>query len=504
MNLLRSIDQAFSLIKEQQERISFSFNLREYGEVVYVQKGIVYVKGLFDAGSEELLQFAGSQFGMVLGLEKERIGVVLLDQSEEIEAKMEVYRTGRVISAPVGEELLGRVVDPIGRPLDVIKAPLPEKRRAVEQPAPQVTDRLPVEVPLQTGIQAIDAMIPIGRGQRELILGDRQTGKTAIAIDTIINQKDKDVICIYCSMGKESAAVKKVINDLTSHQAMEYTIIVAAFGKDSPGLNFLAPYSAMTMAEHFMENGRDVLVVFDDLTRHAWSYRELSLLLRRPPTREAYPGDIFYIHSRLLERATRLKKEKGGGSITALPIIETEEQNISAYVPTNLISITDGQIYLSPDLFQQGILPAIDVGKSVSRVGGKTQLPVYRKLLKDLKLAYAQFEELEAFSRFGTRLDEETKAKLLRGRRVREVLKQNRLDPLKVAEQIALLRSLTKGWFDRLELAAVASAKTKIRNAIHEKVPEICQKINRGEEWSEEEEKEFMGVIEDTIHKTKS
>jgi F-type H+-transporting ATPase subunit alpha len=495
------IDQALHKVHEQLKTKQLKFNVVHYGEVSSVQSGIAYIDGLHEVGSEELLVFASGQFGMALNLEQDKIGALLLGQATDIEAKMEVYRTGRVMSVPVGRGLIGRIIDPIGRALDDLDEALPERQRAVEQPAPQVTERLPVEVPLQTGIQAIDAMIPIGRGQRELILGDRQTGKTAIAVDTIVNQKDKNVLCIYCTIGQESSAVKKVVEDLRANQAMDYTMVVASFGKDAPGLNYLAPYSAMSIAEYFMHQGKDVLVVFDDLTRHGWAYRELSLLLRRPPTREAYPGDIFYIHSKLLERATRLKEEFGGGSITALPIIETEEQNISAYIPTNLISITDGQIYLSPDLFQQGILPAIDVGKSVSRVGGKTQFPVYRKLLKDLKLAYAQFEELEAFSRFGTRLDEETKAKLRRGRRVREVLKQDRLDTLQVAEQIALLRGVTGGFFDRIPLTDIANAKKELRIALKEQLPEICERINRGEEWEESEEEDFVKFIEQTLAK---
>ncbi len=501
MDLKTSIDESLAILEKQLAKQLPEFAPKEYGEVTYVQKGIAYVSGLPSAKAEELLRFANGQYGMALSLEEDRIGVVLLGLTEDIQAHMEVYRTGLVMSTIVGESLLGRIIDPIGRPLDDLRKSLGEKKRAIEQPAPRVIDRLPVEVPMQTGIQAIDAMVPIGRGQRELILGDRQTGKTAIAIDAIVNQKDQNVICIFCSIGKESAAVKRVIDDLQSNNALEYSIVVAAFGKDAPGLNFVAPYAAMTIAEDFMAKGRDVLVVFDDLTRHAWSYRELSLLLRRPPTREAYPGDIFYIHSRLLERATRVKKELGGGSITAIPIIETEEQNISAYIPTNLISITDGQIYLSPDLFQQGILPAIDIGKSVSRVGGKTQLPIYRKLLKDLKLAYAQFEELEAFSRFGTRLDEETKVKLRRGKRVREILKQNRLDTLEVAEQIALLRALTLGWFDPIDLKQINQAKSVVRQVIYEKTAEVCEKINVGESLSEEENKKFMENIHASLQK---
>jgi proton translocating ATP synthase F1 alpha subunit len=341
-------------------------------------------------------------------------------------------------------------------------------------------DRAPVTVPLQTGLKVVDALIPVGRGQRELILGDRQTGKTAIALDTIINQKDKDVLCIYCAIGKQNSAVAKVIADLHEHQTMEYSIVVVATGGDPPGLQFAAPYAATTIAEYFMEQGRDVLVVYDDLTLHARAYRELSLLLRRPPGREAFPGDIFYIHSRLLERSTHLHEDHGGGSLTALPIVETEAQNISAYIPTNIISITDGQIYLSPDLFQKGILPAVDVGKSVSRVGGKTQLAAYRAVASDLRLSYSQFEELEAFARFGTRLDEETRKTLERGRRVRAILKQSQYEPIPVPEQIAALVAVTAGIFDDYSEDQIGDAEREVRNEIVQQLPGLWPRIQSG------------------------
>jgi F-type H+-transporting ATPase subunit alpha len=348
-------------------------------------------------------------------------------------------------------------------------------------------DRAPVTVPLQTGLKVIDALIPIGRGQRELILGDRQTGKTAIALDTIINQKDKDVICIYCGIGKRGSAVAKVIADLKSHDAMAYCIVMVTTEEDPPGLVFMAPYAATTMGEYFMEQGRDVLIVYDDLTRHARAYRELSLLLRRPPGREAFPGDVFYIHSRLLERSTHLGNELGGGSLTALPVIETEAQNMSAYIPTNLISITDGQVYLSPELFQKGNLPAVDVGKSVSRVGGKTQLRAYRAVAGDLRLSYSQFEELEAFSRFGTRLDDDTRKTLERGRRVREVLKQPQYAPLSVSEQIAALVAVNRGVFDELDLKEMAEAERMVGKTVKEELSDLCYRIERGEELAEED-----------------
>lgn len=494
-SLLQNLDQVLDRLHQIQTEIKFEIHLEEAGTVTHVEQGVAFAKGLPHLKSGELVSFAGKFFGIAFNLEKEAIGIVLLDRSENIRVGMDVERTHKVLDVGVGEALLGRLIDPLGRPLDQRKTPALKKRRPIENKAPSIMDRLPVEDPLLTGIQAIDAMIPVGRGQRELILGDRQTGKTAIAIDTIINQKDQNVVCIYCSIGKESSEVQRVVKDLKQHEAMEYTIIVAATGKDSAGLNYIAPYSAMAIAEEFMKNGQDSLVILDDLTRHAWSYRELSLLLRRPPTREAYPGDIFFIHSRLLERATKLKKDRGGGSITALPIIETEEQNISAYIPTNLISITDGQIYLSPELYQEGLLPAIDIGKSVSRVGGKTQLPIYRHLIKDLRLFYSQYEELESFARFGTRLDEETKKKLERGKRVREVLKQDRLKPLPIADQIAFLTGITEGLFDPVPLEKVSTMKEKIQREIYDEIPDIVEKMNRGKEISKEEMNQFLDTL---------
>ncbi len=407
---------------------------REVGRVDFFGQGIVRVSGLPNVKAEEIVRFPDDVHGLVFNIDPDEIGVVLLNRAEHLTAGAEVRRTGRVLDVPVGEGLLGRVVDPLGQPLDSMGVVRTVKRLPVEREAPPVMARSPVTVPLQTGLKVIDALIPIGRGQRELILGDRLTGKTAIATDTIINQRGGDVICIYCAIGKQASDVAKVIADLRNYHAMEYVIVVVATGEDTPGMQFIAPYAATSIGEYFMERGRDVLIVYDDLTRHARAYRELSLLLRRPPGREAFPGDIFYIHSRMLERSTHLREEHGGGSLTALPIVETEAQDISSYIPTNLISITDGQIYLSPRLFQKGILPAVDVGKSVSRVGGKAQLPAYRAVASDLRLSYSQFEELESFSRFGTRLDESTRRILERGWRVREVLKQPQYQPLPVVD----------------------------------------------------------------------
>lgn len=497
--LKESLDELFVTLEQELAEFQPELQAQEVGTVKYIGRGIAQVEGLPGVESEELVRFPGNRLGLVLNLEYGEVGIVLLDESEALKAGDEVRRTRRVLDVPVGEALLGRVVDALGRPLDERGPIHPTERQPVEKEAPAIIDRAPVTVPLQTGIKVIDALIPIGRGQRELILGDRQTGKTAIAVDTIINQRDKDVLCIYCAVGKRNSAVAKVIADLQHAGALAYTIIVVATGDDPPGLQYVAPYAAATMGEYFMQQGQDVLVVFDDLTRHARAYRELSLLLRRPPGREAFPGDIFYIHARLLERSTHLREELGGGSLTALPIVETEAQNISAYIPTNLISITDGQIYLSPHLFQKGIFPAVDVGKSVSRVGGKTQLPAYRAVAGDLRLYYSQFEELEAFARFGTRLDEKTRHSLERGRRVREVLKQAQYEPLPVPEQIAALVAVNGGVFDDLALDQVGSAEKIIRRAIREQLPDLCARMQSGEKLSGEEQENLLQTARQAI-----
>jgi F-type H+/Na+-transporting ATPase subunit alpha len=472
---------------------------KEVGTITYIGHNIARLRGLPDVGSEELIQFPNGVQGMAFNLDKDEVGVILLGDSKGLKSGYEGRRTGRVLDVPVGDELLGRVITPLGAPLDA-HGPLHALRRMpVERDAPDVMDRDPVIVPLQTGIKSIDALIPVGRGQRELILGDRQTGKTAIAVDTIINQKDQDVICVYCAIGQRISAVASLIADLEEYQAMDYSIIVVASADEPPGLQFIAPYAATTIAEHFMEQGRDVLIVYDDLTRHAWSYRELSLLLRRPPGREAFPGDIFYIHSRLLERATHLNQELGGGSLTALPIIETEAQNVSAYIPTNLISITDGQIYLSPELFQKGVLPAVDIGESVSRVGGKTQLAAYRAVAGDLRLSYSQFEELETFARFGTRLDDDTRKTIERGQRVREVLKQPEYRPIPVTEQIAVLLAVSTGIFDDLDLNQIPEAERLVRQAAVDELPEVAQRIISGAKLSDEDQEALLRVSREAV-----
>jgi F-type H+-transporting ATPase subunit alpha len=471
----------------------------EVGTVTYVGPGVVRVEGLRNVRSEELLRFEGGLMGMAFNLDRSEVGVVMLDDTEGLRSGGEVRRTNRVLDVPVGDSLLGRILDGLGRPMDERGRVRSSERWPVERSAPEIMDRLPVTVPLQTGLKVVDALIPIGRGQRELILGDRKTGKSAIAMDTIINQRDKDVVCVYCAIGKRASAVAKVISDLRERGAMEYSVVVVTTEEDPPGLQFVAAYAAMTIGEYFMSQGRDALVIFDDLTRHARAYREVSLLLRRPPGREAYPGDIFYIHSRLLERSTHLKEDLGGGSLTALPIVETEAQNISAYIPTNLISITDGQIYLSPDLFQKAILPAVDVGKSVSRVGGKTQLPAYRAVAGDLRLSYSQFEELETFSRFGTRLDEETRKTLERGRRVREILKQPQYDPMTVPEQVAVLVATNEGIFDDISLDQVSGAAAKVRKAVTENLQDLCKNIMDGKKLSDEDLESIARTARDAL-----
>jgi F-type H+-transporting ATPase subunit alpha len=438
---------------------------REVGRITSIATGIAKVSGLPGVGYEELVKFRGGALGIAFNVDEDEIGVVLLDNYWRLQAGDEVERTGRVMDVVVGEGLLGRVIDPLGRALDGKGLVAGSGRLPVERPATPIMDRAAVSVPLQTGLKVIDALIPIGRGQRELILGDRQTGKTAIAIDTILNQRDQNVVCIYCAIGQRASAVAKTVAVLREKGAMEHTVVVVTEGNDPPGLSYIAPYAATSIAEHFMEAGRDVLIVYDDLTQHARAYRELSLLLRRPPGREAFPGDIFYIHSRLLERATHLRAELGGGSLTALPIIETEAQNISAYIPTNLISITDGQIYLSPSLFELGVLPAVDVGKSVSRVGGKAQRAVYRAVAGNLKLAYAQFEELEMFARFGARLDEDTAKIIAHGRRIRASLKQPEFTPVSVPEQIAILLALTENLFDAVPIGQMPNAERAVQEA---------------------------------------
>jgi F-type H+-transporting ATPase subunit alpha len=498
-SLQQVLDKTTLILDRALTNYQANLSIQETGSVSSVDQGIAFVRGLPSVQSEELIHLGSGLMGMVYNLDPTQLGVILLGEESILQAGDRVHRTGRVLDTSVGDELMGRVVDSLGHPIDELGALEIIERRPVERPAPRMMDRSPVSEPLQTGIKVIDALIPIGRGQRELILGDRQVGKTTVALDTIINQRDKDVVCIYCAIGQRDAAVAKFIADLRRYEALSYSIVVVASGEDPPGMQFVAPYSATTMGEYFMERGEDVLIVYDDLTRHARAYRELSLLLRRPPGREAYPGDIFYIHSRLLERSTHLSDELGSGSLTAFPIIETQAQNISAYVPTNLISITDGQIYLSPNLFQKGVLPAVDVGESVSRVGGKAQLPAYRAVAGDLRLTYSQFEELEVFSRFGTRLEEDTQRQLERGRRVREVLKQPRYEPIPVAEQIMVLLAATEGLLDDLPLEEISRVERKLRREVRNQIPVIYQNIQSGAKLDEETRAQLVNHIRDVL-----
>jgi F-type H+/Na+-transporting ATPase subunit alpha len=497
-------DQVFDRISQVRQGFQPELALREIGVIISVTNGIAKVAGLPEVGYEELLQFPGNLFGIAFNIEEQEISVILLGEYWHLNSGDEVLRTHRVMDIPVGEPVIGRVIDPLGRPLDNKGPILTRDRLPIERPAPSIMDRLPVNFPLQTGVKVIDALIPIGRGQRELILGDRQTGKTAIAIDTILNQKGQGVLCIYCAIGQRTSAVAKVVAELREKGALEYSLVLVTEGNDPPGLKYIAPYAATSLGEYFMQSGRDVLIVYDDLTHHARAYRELSLLMRRPPGREAFPGDIFYLHSRLLERATHLGKELGGGSLTALPIIETEAQNMSDYIPTNLISITDGQLYLSPTLFELGVLPAIDIGKSVSRVGSKAQRQAYRNLVGNLKLEYAQFEELETFARFGTQLDEHTRRIIAHGRRIRAVLNQPELQPVPIAEQLVLLLALNKGLFDEVPLLQMTQAEGLVRAIVPMLPPDVQDQLSTADLLNEQSQIIITGMAEKAIKSLKT
>ncbi|HSH84957.1 MAG TPA: alternate F1F0 ATPase, F1 subunit alpha [Guyparkeria sp.] len=497
--LLHQLEDGLRGLSEASDSFRPQLEWREIGRVRSVSAGIAHVTGLPNVGYEELLVFPGEIYGIAFNVDEDEIGVVLLGEYWHLQSGDEVERTGRVMDVPVGEELIGRVIDPLGRPLDERPAPPASQRLPIERPAPPIMDRAPVSVPLQTGIKVIDALIPIGRGQRELLLGDRQTGKSSIAIDTILNQRGKNVFCVYCAIGQRTAAVARVIETLRAHKAMEYTTVMVTEGNGPPGLSYIAPYAATSIAEYLMAQGHDVLIVYDDLTQHARSYRELSLLLRRPPGREAFPGDIFYIHSRLLERSTQLRAEEGGGSLTALPIIETEAQDVSAYIPTNLISITDGQIVLSPTLFELGTLPAVDVGKSVSRVGGKAQRKAFRHEAGDLKLAYAQFEEMESFARFGARLDEHTCRLIEHGRRIRACLRQPEGQPVPIAEQIVVLMVLNEHLFDAVPLERMPEAEAAIRRLPADLPESLRQRLVAGEAVPAEERDHIIAAAREVL-----
>lgn len=498
--LRQGLVEAFDAMEQARRQLVPQLVAREVGTVRSVATGVAYVGGLPHVAYAERVRFPGGLLGLAFDVDEDEIGVVLLGGHAGLQAGAEVEREGRVMDVAVGQALLGRVIDPLGRPLDGLAAINAERRMPIECPAPPIMDRAPVTVPLQTGLKVIDALIPIGRGQRELILGDRQTGKTSIAIDTIVNQRGRDVICVYCAIGQRASAVAKVVAVLREQGALAYTVVVVADGSDPPGLSYIAPYAATSIGEFFMADGRDVLIVYDDLTQHARSYRELSLLLGRPPGREAFPGDIFYIHSRLLERATHLHERLGGGSLTALPIIETEAEDISAYIPTNLISITDGQIYLSPGLFQLGVLPAVDVGRSVSRVGGKAQLAAFRSAAGDIKLAYAQFEELETFARFGAHLDDETQTSITHGQRIRACLKQPELAPAPVPAQLAIVLALSAGLFDAVPLGHMAEAEQAVVDAAERDIAQdLGRRLLQSDKLSDEDRAAMVDIARRAI-----
>jgi len=486
------------ILESRIESYKEEIELEDTGKVVQVGDGIARVYGLNKVMANELVEFIETGVrGLAFNLEEDNIGVIILGEYENIKEGHTVRRLKRIIEVPVGEELLGRVVNPLGEPLDG-KGPIEAKHtRRIDIKAPGVIYRRPVNTPLQTGIKAIDALIPIGRGQRELIIGDRQTGKTAIVIDTIINQKDQGVYCIYVSIGQKASAVARIIDKLEQYGAMEHTTVVEATASDPAALQYLAPYAGCAMGEYFMYTGRDALVVYDDLSKHAVAYRQLSLLLRRPPGREAYPGDIFYLHSRLLERAARLSDEMGGGSLTALPIIETQANDISAYIPTNVISITDGQIYLEPGLFYAGIRPAINVGLSVSRVGGAAQIKAMKQVAGMLRLDLAQFRELETFAQFATELDPATRAQIVRGQHLTELLKQEQYNPMPVEEQVVVLYAGINGYLDDLPLEAVKRFERDFLRFMREKHGDALEDIRNRKEITEDTEKKLKDALEE-------
>ncbi len=476
----REASEISNIIKEQIKNYKSRIEMKETGTVILVGDGIARVYGLRSCMASELLEFEDGSFGMAQNLEEDTVSVALLSNNNDIREGTSVKRTGKVLSVPVGEALLGRVVNALGVPVDG-KGPVETtETRPVESEAPGIIERKSVSVPLQTGIKAIDAMIPIGRGQRELIIGDRQTGKSAIVTDTIINQKGKGVICIYVAIGQKNSSVVQFVNELTRAGAMEYTIVVSASASETAPLQYVAPYAGCAMAEYFRAKGQDVLIIYDDLSKHAVAYRALSLLIRRPPGREAYPGDVFYLHSRLLERAACVAPEYGGGSITALPVIETQAGDVSAYIPTNVISITDGQIFLETELFHSGIMPAINPGISVSRVGGSAQLKAMKKVSGPLKLLYSQYRELKGFAQFGSDLDADTKARLALGERIVEVLKQKRNSPVRAGCQVVIVYAVTNGYLDNVPVEKVAEYENDLYALLENKYGELLERFEKG------------------------
>ncbi len=491
-------EEISNIIKNQIKNYKARIDMTETGKVILVGDGIARAYGLRNCMANELLEFDDGSFGVAQNLEDETVSVAILSDKDNIKEGSTVHRTGKVLSVPVGEGLLGRVVNALGEPIDG-KGPVEYSgTRPVEAEAPGIIERESVSVPLQTGIKAIDSMIPIGRGQRELIIGDRQTGKTEIAIDTIINQKNTDVICIYVAIGQKSTSVAAIASELLRNGAMDYTIIVSAGAAESAPLQYIAPYSGCAMAEYFREQGKDVLIIYDDLSKHAVAYRALSLLIRRPPGREAYPGDVFYLHSRLLERAACVAKEYGGGSITALPIIETQAGDVSAYIPTNVISITDGQIFLETELFHSGVMPAINPGISVSRVGGSAQLKAMKKVSGELKLLYSQYRELQSFAQFGSDLDADTKARLALGERIVEVLKQGRNAPVRVGCQVAIVYAVIKGYLDKVAVSGVKEYEARLFTKLENENGKWLQRIEQGffDKSDEDELREVLSQLQ--------
>ena len=487
-------EEISNVIKEQIRNYKSKIEMKETGTVILVGDGIARVYGLRECMASELLEFEDGSFGMAQNLETETVSVALLSDNNNIREGSSVKRTGRILSVPVGEAMLGRVVNALGEPIDG-KGPIETvQTRPIESEAPGIIERKSVSVPLQTGIKAIDSMIPIGRGQRELIIGDRQTGKTEIAIDTIINQKNENVICIYVAIGQKNSSVVQLVNRLAKAGAMEYTVVVSASASESAPLQYVAPYSGCAMAEYFREQGKDVLIVYDDLSKHAVAYRALSLLIRRPPGREAYPGDVFYLHSRLLERAACVAPEYGGGSITALPLIETQAGDVSAYIPTNVISITDGQIFLETELFHSGIMPAINPGISVSRVGGSAQLKGMKKVSGQLKLLYSQYRELQAFAQFGSDLDADTKSRLALGERIVEVLKQGRNEPIRVGCQVAIVYAVINGYLNDVPVKKVKEYESDLYELLENKYSDFLTRVETGS-WEDSDIEKLKAAL---------
>ncbi len=489
-------EEISKLIKEQIKNYENKISESDTGTIIMIGDGIARVSGLDNCMANELVRFPNGEYGMALNLEENSVAIVMLGSDEGIKEGDTVSRTGQVVSVPVGEGLIGRVVNALGQPVDGKGAVEAKEHRPIERPAPGIIQRKSVSVPLQTGIKAIDSMIPIGRGQRELIIGDRQTGKTVIALDTIINQKGKDVICIYVAIGQKRSTVAQLVDTLSAAGAMDYTIVVAATASELAPLQYIAPYSGCAMGEYFMDQGKDVLIIYDDLSKHAVAYRALSLLIRRPPGREAYPGDVFYLHSRLLERAARVAPEYGGGSITALPIIETQAGDVSAYIPTNVISITDGQIFLETELFHSGIMPAVNPGISVSRVGGNAQIKAMKKVAGSLKLLYSQYRELQSFAQFGSDLDADTKARLAQGERIVEVLKQNRSHPIAVEDQVCIFYAVTHDFLKEVEVRHVAEYEEGLYERMAAQHGDVLEEIRTTGQLSKETEEKLKAALE--------